>query len=334
MILLCIILLILHKICQVYTSSLIQESGIKIVKAGENVTFHCRCRDDAVTFMSWYQQSLGDKPHIISSRMRHGEIADIHPDFEERYSVFAQNEEGTNTLTITDLRLSDTATYYCGVLVFNAIEFGEGVFLHVKSPLSDKRSAVHQHSLESVRLGASLNLSCRVNAKGCAGEHSLYWFRHRADQPAVVYPSEGLCTGSHSKNCTLNLAFKSVTPSDTGTYYCALASCGEIIFGSGTRVEIEVSSLLEYCLCVVLAVSIAIILMLVCCMYKIKKNTCPVCKGTAAHLTRSGSSDALNQEEGSLHYAAVNVKRNSEQHHQEDKTETVCVYTSVKSKNQ
>lgn len=224
------------------TSSINQDSGVITAKVGETVTLKCFCQDEAVTFLSWYQQSLGGKPLIISTRMMHKQEASISPAYKDRFQVEAQSEEGSNHLIITDLRLSDSATYYCGILEFNAIEFGQGAFLHVKTSPSNIRAVVHQPALESLQLGDSMNLSCTIYAEPCAGERSLYWFRHGAAQPTVMYHSAGQCMNdseSHLKrNCTLNLVIQSVSTSDAGMYYCALASCGETVFGEGTRVEI------------------------------------------------------------------------------------------------
>ncbi|XP_069015424.1 uncharacterized protein [Embiotoca jacksoni] len=339
---LCIFLVLLCKIYQVQviqTSSVIQDIGVKTAKVGENVTLHCVCRDDAVTFLSWYQQTLDGNPNLISTRMKESREANIYTTFKERFQVSALREKCINHLIITNLRLSDSATYYCGVLVFNNIEFGQGVFLQVETRLSNIRSTVHQPAMEPLRLGESVNLSCIVNAEACVGGQSLYWFRHGASQPAVVYPGEGRCTSlssekPHTAYCTLNLAIKSVSSSDAGTYYCALDSCGEIVFGDGTKVEIVAPPLLVSCLSVALAVSITVLLVLAFIMYKVQKKLCSVCKGTVSHVACPAASDAVSQEADSLHYAALSLKRNSEQHHQEDNMENVCVYSRVRSRHE
>lgn len=220
------------------TSGITQDSGVITAEVGQSVTLKCYCQQNTVTFLSWYQQSLGGKPLIISTWMKHSTEATISPAYERRFHVLAE-EEGTNHLVITDLRLSDSATYYCGILEFNEIEFGQGAFLHVKTSLSNIHAVVHQPELETFRWGDSVNLSCTVYTEKCAGEQNLYWFRHSVAQPAIMYHNVGKCMkDSHMENCTLNLAIKSVSSSDAGMYYCALASCGEIVFGQGTRVKI------------------------------------------------------------------------------------------------
>ncbi|KAF3836875.1 hypothetical protein F7725_004339 [Dissostichus mawsoni] len=39
-------------------------------------------------------------------------------------------------------------------------------------------------------------------------------------------------------SCVHSLSKQNVSLSDAGTYYCAVALCGEIIFGKGTRLEV------------------------------------------------------------------------------------------------
>uniref|UniRef100_A0A3Q0S891 Ig-like domain-containing protein n=1 Tax=Amphilophus citrinellus TaxID=61819 RepID=A0A3Q0S891_AMPCI len=338
---LCIFLALLYKICQVLAGnmpSVLQESGIKTAKVGAEVTLECRCQDDAVTFLSWYQQSLGGKPEIISTRMKHNPEAEIYPKYKKRFRVIVESQNSVEYLKIANLSLSDSGTYYCGVLVFNAIEFGQGVFLHVKTSVTNIGSAIAQPTLKPLRLGQSLNLNCTVEAEPCTGEPNFYWFRHGASQSAVMYPSEGhTCTSisketPHRQNCTLNLAIKSVSSSDAGIYYCALASCGEIIFGNGTKVEIVVPPVLVYCLSVALAVSIIVLLVLAFIMYKLRKRLCSVCKGTVSHQTCSAVSDAVSQDADHLHYAALNLKRSTKQHRQEENVDNVCVYSRVKSR--
>lgn len=219
------------------TSDIIQDRGVITADVGQTVTLKCNYEGDAVTFFSWYQQKLGGQPFVISFLMKNNKNATISPRFIERFQVEGGIEH--NHLKISDLRPSDSATYYCGVLEFSSVEFGPGLFLHVKPSLSDIRTLVYQPSSETLWLGDSLNLSCSVYAEKCAGEHNLYWFRHGAAQPAIMHQNERHCmTASRGRNCTSYFSIKSVKVSDAGVYYCALASCGEVAFGNGTRVVI------------------------------------------------------------------------------------------------
>ncbi|KAI3376576.1 hypothetical protein L3Q82_017029 [Scortum barcoo] len=329
-----IFLVLLSKLCQASavdkTSGITQESGLIIAEVGQTVTLKCFCQNDAVTFLSWYQQSLGDKPLLISSRMKHKAEANISPAYKDRFQVIAQSEHCGNHLEITNLHLSDSATYYCGVLEFNAIEFGQGVFLYVKTSPANIQAVVHQSALAVLNLGDSVNLHCTIYAESYSGKQSLYWFRPGVAQPAVMPSSTGQCVNDSEspvkRKCTSNLVINSVRSSDAGMYYCALASSGEIVFGNGTRVEIAGSStkrspVLMLCLCLTLAFNIIMVLVLAFVMYKLKKKLCSVCKGTVSHLTCSAASDATSQDADALHYAALSLNRTSELHRQEESEE-------------
>uniref|UniRef100_H3C0H9 Ig-like domain-containing protein n=1 Tax=Tetraodon nigroviridis TaxID=99883 RepID=H3C0H9_TETNG len=101
-----------------------------MAQVGQTAILKCFCGKDSVTFFSWYQQKLGSKPVIISSRMRHNTEASVSPSFKGRFEV--ESTERNNHLSISNLLLSDSAVYYCGILEFNLLQFGEGTFLHVR----------------------------------------------------------------------------------------------------------------------------------------------------------------------------------------------------------
>lgn len=165
--------------------------------------------------------------------------ASVHEEYKARFTVTGE-KNGINNLTISGLLESDSAMYYCGILEFNAIEFGAGLFLHVVTSLSRDRLAVHQPELVQLPLGHSLNLSCYTQAQGCKEEQSMFWFKQSTGKPAIIHRNVGHClkeSSSGKRNCTSYFSIKSVNSSDAGMYYCALASCGEIMFGRGTLVQ-------------------------------------------------------------------------------------------------
>lgn len=221
-----------------YSAIIIQDSGITAAVAGQTVTLHCSCSSETVTFFTWYQQKLGGKPLMISSRMRQGETI-LSDGYKVRFNV--TSGRAMNHLTISGLLPSDSAMYYCGILEFNAIEFGEGVFLHVRTSGPGALLAVQQPERVQLPLGHSLNFSCYTQTKGCKEEHNMFWFKQSTDKPAIMHQSVGHCMSEHesgTRNCTSHFSIESVDASDAGIYYCALASCGELVFGRGTPVEL------------------------------------------------------------------------------------------------
>ncbi|CAI5652894.1 unnamed protein product [Oreochromis niloticus] len=129
--------------------------------------------------------------------------------------------------------------------------FLKGTFLRVKGP-DPGITGVTQDSLSNpVHPGDPVTLQCSVLSNSenrtCTEDHSVYWYRAKPDEshPSLIYsqgnnsnycerspeaPSKQKCVYSFSRN---------VTCSDTGTCYCAVATCGEILFGNGAKLDIE-----------------------------------------------------------------------------------------------
>lgn len=118
---------------------------------------------------------------------------------------------------------------------------------HIKQFLSavDSSTWVNEHEFNP---GDSVNLHCTVLTERCVGNHSVYWFRHETGDthPGIIYKhgnSNDQCKksserDSHSQSCVYNLPKRNLSLTDAGTYYCAVAMCGEILFGNGSRLEI------------------------------------------------------------------------------------------------
>lgn len=211
-----------------------QDSGAITAEVGEDVTLKCSCQTGAITFLSWYQQRLGGKPTFISNQMKYSGEATVSSAFKGRFEVSGDPQDASSScLKISSVLPSDSAMYYCGFMEFNTIEFGEGVFLHVKNQ-SKVQAIVHQQESQSLHLGDSVNLSCTVSSENCGSGTSIYWFRPGRAQ-AVITAQE--CS-SQVKKQTSVFTITSANHLDAGMYYCVVASGGEIMFGNGTRVEI------------------------------------------------------------------------------------------------
>ncbi|ROL44037.1 hypothetical protein DPX16_6482 [Anabarilius grahami] len=106
------------------------------------------------------------------------------------------------------------------------------------------QTTLQQSLIDTLNPGDSVNLQCSIFIESCAGEHSVYWFRQSSgDSQGVLYTKgerNGQCnksSESQTQSCVYNLLKSNISHSDTGIYYCAVAACGEILFGKGTQLN-------------------------------------------------------------------------------------------------
>lgn len=113
-----------------------------------------------------------------------------------------------------------------------------------------RRTTVLQEPVsDRLHPGDSVTLYCSVISQICAGEYSVYWFRHSSGRsdPGIIYThgnSSDQCmkrseNGSSTQSCVYSLSQTELTTSDAGIYYCAVATCGKIHLGNGTKLNIE-----------------------------------------------------------------------------------------------
>uniref|UniRef100_A0A3Q1FSY0 Ig-like domain-containing protein n=1 Tax=Acanthochromis polyacanthus TaxID=80966 RepID=A0A3Q1FSY0_9TELE len=131
------LLMIMYFLDPVHLSAVIQseivrqDTGVITVSVGDNVTLHCFYKSQVAMHFSWYRQLLGRKPELLFTIYKFGDPSKVFPWLEKNPRFSLQRKEGTNHLHISDIHLSDSATYYCGSSHSNMVEFGEGVFLSV-----------------------------------------------------------------------------------------------------------------------------------------------------------------------------------------------------------
>ncbi|XP_031688137.1 uncharacterized protein LOC116375289 [Oncorhynchus kisutch] len=298
-----------------------------VTELGGTVTLTCYCPDESVTRFIWFKQSFGQEPLHIASSLYAGQESyysnNFIKDFTETNRLGVRRGDYSCDLTISKTEPGDSATYFCSTTDIYEQTFGEGTVLFVKDSESNSMSVLQQPVSESVQPGGSVTLNCTIHTETCAGEHSVYWFRHGSGEsrPGIIYTHRNRSdqceksseAGSPPQGCVYNLPKRNLSLSDAGTYYCAVASCGEILFGNGTKLDIDDHRadplLLVSCLGVVLCVTFTLIIVLVCIMYKMNNTTCVQCRGLVSQ-TRGPSvtrSDVGDQDGDSLHYVALNL---------------------------
>ncbi|XP_047441480.1 uncharacterized protein LOC125008299 [Mugil cephalus] len=317
-----------------------QESGFKSVIVGETVILRCFYENDEKPWLYWYKQTLEQKPKLISTFFIYDDTEVFYDEFVNNSRFTMEIKNGKNHLIISDLRISDSATYYCASTASTTVEFAEGITVSVKGSGLNITSSVHQSSSETVQLGDSVTLNCTVHTGTCDGEHRVYWFKDSEEShPGLIYTHGDRNDQCERKNnrqthtCVYNLPMENLTLSHKGIYYCVIASCGHILFGNGTKLELkneEVSLVLVYFLSGALAFTTIVTLSLAALLYTHKRKGQQATESDARFLASYPMNSESFQAEENLHYAALRVKKANRSRSRRDDTETICIYSGVR----
>ncbi len=117
-------------------------------------------------------------------------------------------------------------------------------YVPFKGAAIGRNTTLQQSLIDTLHPGDSVSLQCSIFSESCSGEHSVYWFRQSSgESQGVLYTKgerNGQCknsTESQTQSCVYNLFKSNASHSDAGIYYCAVATCGEILFGKGTELS-------------------------------------------------------------------------------------------------
>ncbi|XP_049442819.1 signal-regulatory protein beta-2-like isoform X2 [Epinephelus fuscoguttatus] len=257
------------------------------VEVGDDVTLNCTRQTSALReTLFWIRLVTGKTPEFLG-----GTYAFDYEGVNKTARITAKQEPGSFILHIHDTKLSDTGLYYCLKVKQLNMTFSKSTLLRVKGPEPDI-TAVTQDPSDPVRPGDSVTLQCSVlsdsEKKTCPEEHRVYWFRAASDEshPSFIYAQGNSSDGcekspeAHSPQKCIYSFSKDVSSSDAGTYYCAVATCGEILFGNGAKLDFEGASTCSqdadaviFLLCAVLAISLIVVAVLIYAMKK-KENDC------------------------------------------------------------
>ncbi|XP_020501263.2 immunoglobulin kappa light chain [Labrus bergylta] len=310
-----------------------QESGVIPANVGDNVTLRCFYEGHAVMFF-WYKQSLGEKPKPMTVFYRHQTSGNFLNEFKNNDRLRLVTGAGENHLTIRNLVISDSATYYCTGSFENDFEFVEGTTVSVKG--SDLRipAIVHQSESENIQPGGSGALSCSINTGTCDGEHSVYWFKtSEGSHPGLFYTHGGRNDQRESNtqlhSCFYNLPVEKQNFSHDGTY-CAVATCGHILFGNKTQLDSANGIVLEDFLIGALAFSMTLVIILGYATYTTYRSNRSHC--TDSRTSNGLTSNAVDfQDTDGIHYSVLRVQKvNNRPTRHECDTLSECVYSSVR----
>uniref|UniRef100_A0A3P9MF64 Ig-like domain-containing protein n=1 Tax=Oryzias latipes TaxID=8090 RepID=A0A3P9MF64_ORYLA len=322
-----------------------QESVFLSAHIGETVTLPCFYDRVYFRYILWYKHILGQKPKLVAYFTKYNPDIPIPHEYQNNPRFTLKTSDQSSNLTISDLNLSDSATYFCISDHLTHMNFSAVLTVNVKGSGLTIQTSVSQSSSENIHAGDSVTLNCTVHTGSCDEEHRVYWFKDSEDShPGLIYTHGGRNDQCERKNntqthsCFYKLSIKDLTESHAGIYYCAVVSCGHILFGNGTKLDLTdfaapLNSVILNTLVGSLTVMSVLVAYLLFLLSKINKsNNCTSTeeRSPAAPLR---STEAENKDAESLHYAAVNVKKSNRSRRQNDNSNNDCLYASVRQQN-
>uniref|UniRef100_A0A3Q3B8F9 Ig-like domain-containing protein n=1 Tax=Kryptolebias marmoratus TaxID=37003 RepID=A0A3Q3B8F9_KRYMA len=218
------------------------------VQLGDSVTFMCSFTEtfQTVRWLHWYKQTTGENLKLITMIRK-----STNPTFGPGISALRFNitySPNISNLTILSTSKEDEGTYHCAHLGWIEATW-TGTYLRIYNRTS-RYTVVQQTSVSDPSHPTdSKTLQCSVlsdsEKKTCSEDHRVSWFRAGSDEshPSLIYAHGnsgeecGVSPEADSvKKCVYKFS-KTVSSSDTGTYYCAVATCGQILFGKGAKLD-------------------------------------------------------------------------------------------------
>ncbi|XP_076143682.1 uncharacterized protein LOC143125816 isoform X3 [Alosa pseudoharengus] len=252
---------------------------------GTNVTLKCFLSEDGKDeTIIWFKQNIGQQPQSI------GMIQKIlHPVLFNEF-----------------------------IKLYGGAQFGKASYLIVKEkdqPRFTIAKVIQAALPDPVHPGDSETLECVVLAESRTEDLRVFWFRPASggSHPGVIYTNKSW-TGPCEGRCVYSLPKKDVNISDAGTYYCGIATSGQILFGNGTAIVIsEPVDTVLVGLVVALGCCVALMLLLVWLNCQ-RRVTCDSCKMRDLQHVRDGNSDtrqgsAQAEAAEGLNYAALSFSK-------------------------
>ncbi|XP_054886899.1 uncharacterized protein LOC129360599 [Poeciliopsis prolifica] len=302
-----------------------------------NLTCNVRGFDNGLFF--WYKISYGHMFQTVAG----GRFDDVVLDQNFPNSSFQiKKVEDIYFLIIKNVSKEDEGTYLCQTGSAYKMTFVNGTNLVVKDSQNKKYFYVNQTSVvKSVLPGTEVTLHCSLlsdkkekeSTDQCAAEHDVFWFRAESESnPGFIY-TDNNCRKQAGTSCEYRLPIQK--SSDIGTYYCAVASCGEIMFGKGTKMETK--ELFLYAIVLLgglLACSVLVNITLIFQRRKPKQQCENLKDTTVTSLTDLDEDQPCNEEDGEedgSNYVALNFSsRKPTRWKSKRETSDNCTYSNIK----
>uniref|UniRef100_A0A672QXN1 Ig-like domain-containing protein n=1 Tax=Sinocyclocheilus grahami TaxID=75366 RepID=A0A672QXN1_SINGR len=237
-------------ICVSMIPSVLQPNVSITASVGGLVILECHTTADLVVAWFWLKQIPGQKLNPIVSTY-YQEIK-LQEEFLNESRIQFKVDDKKSALIFTKINSRD-ARDHCGVLLYEKLYFGGGTYLAVngewKLGINVLQSQIHDIS----STGGNVTLLCTIQNEqdSCGGDHKVYWFKHGLGKShsGIIY-TQGSCKNSSmavspTKSCLYSLSLRNIKPSDAGTYYCAVVTCTDILFGHGINLTSDVVYILS-----------------------------------------------------------------------------------------
>ncbi|XP_049339070.1 uncharacterized protein LOC111196840 [Astyanax mexicanus] len=221
-------------------------NGVKYVQRGEKISLSCSISSVDASATAWFKQTPGENPLLIASAYHTAQLT-YHNGFDKSGRFNAVKDQNSFNLKISNAEPSDSASYYCVITYYSAVALFHCTVLVLKDAPSSLYTVLQPPVSDPVQLGEATTLQCSILTNNSAGDHSVYWFRHGSGEsdPGIIFThgnrsdqcKKSSETVSPTQSCIYKLPKNNLSLSDAGTYYCAVAACGHIFFGNGTKLD-------------------------------------------------------------------------------------------------
>ncbi|XP_034453167.1 uncharacterized protein LOC117768862 isoform X2 [Hippoglossus hippoglossus] len=318
-----------------------QQIPLIVANLGDNINLTCSVSGKEAWLFFWYKLNFGYMVQTLAK----GASPDtkLQGQFDSpRFTVKTVGD--LYILTIRNISKDDEATYFCQAGEAYIFTFINGTILAVKDHKNQPKHIYVKQSPEtaSVQPGNSTTLQCSLlfkhkeNLVQCPGEHSVHWFRAGSGRshPGFIYTQSSRRDEQEEKSCVYSLSKTIHNSSDAGTYYCAVVTCGEILFGEGTKVEMRQEQLpLVIALGTLMLCCIIVIVALI--LFRKKKTVCEHCKGAVTASHPGGSADDQpNDADGdaaAMNYAAIGFNSRKATRWNNRNLPEDCTYSSIRN---
>ncbi|XP_028272735.1 uncharacterized protein LOC114443024 [Parambassis ranga] len=303
-------LILLSTLSLVQTSEFDHQTSLTVAEHGDNLTLTCLGIEYGMFY--WFKMDFG---YMAGSIVRGSfDRVTLEKSFDKR-KFMVEKVGNVYSLTITNVSKEDEAVYFCQTGSSYEIMIRNVTVLAVNDPKTKQKSVYVKQSpnMKSVPLGDTVNLQCSLfsgnkeNTDQCPGNHSVYWFRAGSGSyPGIIYTDRSSGEEQEDRRCDYRLPKTIRGSADTGTYYCAVVTCGQILLGEGTTVATK-----TFCPIVIVLTLLAVsVLVNFCLLLTImqKKPVCPCCTGevTTSNFVEQDRAAELQQSDREGEAAGIN----------------------------